>query len=309
MGSPAAIVQGPSLIGIFLNLILYGAMCVQVFYYYTRYPKDTVWIKLYVALLFVADTLNSAFNMIYDVLVTDWGNAEALAVGNWIFCTDPAMTGIIAGLVQSFFCWRIWVLTRSKIIVAIIGFATVCCTLGGIGSGIAVGIMKQWAILQNGTGILVVWLAGGAIADIGITVVITWHIRRHAVNFKQRQDPLSRLVRLTISNGLMTTLVNVADIIAFVASTGGMHLLFNFPLAKLYTNSAMATLNQRERNRTEQSSTSRTPSAKVFTDGHGNRPVRADGAVTVTVERHEMVDMPKGDEEWELGRDTKQDSF
>lgn len=82
------------------------------------------------------------------------------------------------------------------------------------------------------------------------------------------------------------------------------------------------------RNRSEQSSTSRTPSAKVFTDGHGNRPVRvsylftnnldstklttstqADGAVTVTVERHEMVDMPKGDEEWELGRDTKQESF
>lgn len=69
--------------------------------------------------------------------------------------------------------------------------------------------MKQWAILQNGTGILVVWLAGGAIADIGITVVITWHIRRHAVNFKQRQDPLSRLVRLYVF--LASVTASVAD--------------------------------------------------------------------------------------------------
>lgn len=65
-------------------------------------------------------------------------------------------------------------------------------------SGIAVGILKEWVALQRGVSILVVWLAGGAIADIGITVVITWHLRRSTRNFTQHSDPLTRLVRLCV---------------------------------------------------------------------------------------------------------------
>ncbi|EIM88712.1 uncharacterized protein STEHIDRAFT_154437 [Stereum hirsutum FP-91666 SS1] len=255
--SPASVIHGPAFIGIFLNLILYGAMIVQVFYYYTRYPQ------------------------IYDVLVNNWGNEDALLVANWLFLTDPAITGIIAALVQS---------------------------------AIAAGILKEWTLFPKGTFILVLWLAGGAVADIGITIVITWHLRRHSANFTQQSDPLNRVVRMTISNGLITTLVNLADIIAFEASPSGLSFMFNMPLAKLYTNSALATLNQRQTTVQEPIASFKSPAAKLLAGSNpSGRNERQAPGVSVTVERHEMVDMPetdlKGNSEWELGHNKRNASI
>ncbi|EKM49663.1 uncharacterized protein PHACADRAFT_214192 [Phanerochaete carnosa HHB-10118-sp] len=68
-------IQGPCLLGIFLNILLYGVVLVQAQIYYTRYPKDPLWLKIYVGLLISADTLNTAFNIawIYITLINNFG--------------------------------------------------------------------------------------------------------------------------------------------------------------------------------------------------------------------------------------------
>ncbi|TFY62216.1 hypothetical protein EVJ58_g4007 [Rhodofomes roseus] len=67
--------EGPALIGIFLNVMLYGAMITQTFFYFSTYKTDPAWIKAYVFILFLADTLNAVFNIawIYGVLITNFG--------------------------------------------------------------------------------------------------------------------------------------------------------------------------------------------------------------------------------------------
>ncbi|KAH9928854.1 uncharacterized protein B0H18DRAFT_1117680 [Fomitopsis serialis] len=90
-------------------------MITQTFFYFSSYRKDPSWIKAYVAVLLLNDTLNTVFNTwwIYDVLINNFGNVEALGKGNWLFETEEAMAGIIAMQVQFFYAWRIKTLTRS----------------------------------------------------------------------------------------------------------------------------------------------------------------------------------------------------
>ncbi|CCM04477.1 uncharacterized protein FIBRA_06657 [Fibroporia radiculosa] len=73
-------IDGPALAGSFMNIMLYGVMITQIFFYYTTYTNDTIWSKYYVGVLFLADTLNSFFNIwwIYNTLINNFGNSHAI---------------------------------------------------------------------------------------------------------------------------------------------------------------------------------------------------------------------------------------
>ncbi|PBK82209.1 hypothetical protein ARMGADRAFT_1090581 [Armillaria gallica] len=75
MSSPIAITHGPALVGIFLACILYGIMLLQCFGFWTHFSKDRMWLKCYVGLLLLVDTLSTIFAMwwIYNLLVNNFG--------------------------------------------------------------------------------------------------------------------------------------------------------------------------------------------------------------------------------------------
>ncbi|EIN11098.1 hypothetical protein PUNSTDRAFT_133149 [Punctularia strigosozonata HHB-11173 SS5] len=97
MSSPASIAHGPALAGTFCNVTLFGILLSQSFFYFTTFTKDKLGIKLFVAALLLADTVNCAFDMwwIYDILVNRFGDFGALQRGNWVFASDPAMVAIV----------------------------------------------------------------------------------------------------------------------------------------------------------------------------------------------------------------------
>ncbi|KAF4590347.1 hypothetical protein EYR38_009646 [Pleurotus pulmonarius] len=174
-------------------------------------------------------------------------NPAFLADPDWIFATDPALTGIIATIVQLFFSWRIKVLTSNNGIFAVV----VVCALVGLAGSLftAVEVTKsvsfeefrrfKWAVI--------VWLCSEAFGDLVIT-------------------------------GTLVTF---------------LHLIFNFALSKLYTNSLMSTLNSRKgwRLATSQSSV---PSEGVLClatpTGTMNDASRAPPEVFVHVDSQELRD-------------------
>ncbi|TFK47574.1 hypothetical protein OE88DRAFT_772195 [Heliocybe sulcata] len=310
MGSPAAVVHGPAIIGLFFNILLYGIMITQVFLYFKSFPKDRTWMKFYVLLLFVADTLNSVLDCIwmYQSIIIHFGDNDFVSKANWAFAADPAMTGIIAMLVQFFFAWRIKILTGSWILVIAVVIAALGGGLGGVGTAIAVTILPHFADFQMFQPVVVVWLISNAVCDVLITSALTWHLRRHKTGFPATDDIVNRIIRLTVQTGMLTAVVAVLDVGFFVGSPSGIHLAFNFPLSKLYTNSLMSTLNSRsgwKYNRTtepsghdpeavsgahlsthREASRPRKPGPGVLNLSQGRTP-----EVFVHVESHQMVDM------------------
>ncbi|KAI0089826.1 hypothetical protein BDY19DRAFT_941020 [Irpex rosettiformis] len=289
-----------------LNILLYGIMMTQCFFYYSRYPGDKPWIKGLVTVLLCIDTVNSMFDIwwIYDTLILKFGDFQALETASWLFCTDPAIVGVTATIVQLFFAWRVKALTNNMWMVSIIVVTAMASIFGGLGTSIAIHMIPRWDEFHKFQVVVIVWLICAAVCDILITVSLTWHLRRHRTGFAGTDDLLNRIIRLTVQNGLITAVWASTDLVAYLATTSGLHLAFNVPLAKLYTNSLMSSLNSRAG--LKYSTSGGTEKSQVEGDTRRHNVVNITASTTrpevfIHVESHEMVDVDvnrKGDLEW-----------
>jgi len=279
---PAEIALGPMFIGTVFNTILYGIMIIQVYLYFDSYKKDRTWLKCFVLFLFLADALNATFDLVYvyDALVINFNNVEYLVAANWIFATNPALTGIIASCVQLCYAWRVKIITRNIWVVILIVVCASISMLASIGTSIAVEIVPTFTEFIRFKVVVIVWLVAAAIADICITVSITHHLQKHLnsvtksgkqcsrslstqnnseissrlqelsgtlpnTGFGATDDVLNRIIRLTVQNGAITAIWSIIHLTVYLVDNTGLHLIFGVPLSKLYTNSLMSTLNAR----------------------------------------------------------------
>ncbi|KAJ8087219.1 hypothetical protein PM082_006049 [Marasmius tenuissimus] len=215
--------QGPMVVGFIFNVFLLGVVTTQCYIYATTYKRDKLWIKCYVSVLYLLNILNTVFITIYlyTSLIKNFGDAEYLTHANWVFATDPVLTGIIATQVQIFFAWRVKVLTRNVwmgLIVAALGLA-------GLGGSVA-----------STAGVL----AHPAFAEFQVFK------SKHKTGFEASDLLVDRIIRLTVQTGAVTSLCAIIDLILFLVDPSGLHLIFNFALAKLYTNTLMSSLNSRQ---------------------------------------------------------------
>ncbi|KAI0322366.1 hypothetical protein OF83DRAFT_797779 [Amylostereum chailletii] len=295
----AKLALGPGLIGTILNVALYGISVTQTYYYLSKYKKDRLWMKLLVLFIFIADTVNSVFDIIfvYTSLVDHFNDPLAVQTADWVFATDPAMTSIIGSTVQFFFSWRVKVLTGSIPLTVILMLGSFVSGLGGIATSIAIGIVPHWLEFQKFQAPVIVWLVTSSLVDVTITIVLTWHLRSHKTGFTHTDDVLDKIIRLTVQTGMITAVWAIVDLGIFLGNPTGLHLIFNFPLSKLYSNSLLSSLNSRQGWKYQttsegviqanqlKSSNARPAQGQVLSFGTSVRP-----EVFVDVESHELRD-------------------
>jgi len=242
------VLTGPMLIGTVLNGLLYGMILSQCLNYFVAYGKrDRLPIKLLVSFLLLADTVNFAFDVAftYRYTITLFGNFEAVALSNWVFNTDPVMVVIISSTVQSFFAWRVARLTGYKWIGILLGLSAFAQFLCGLGTAIGCSIVKEFLRFQEFRVVVIIWLVLSAVTDIAITGILSWYLHSHRTGFSSTNDIISRLIRITVQTGLITTIWAIVDLIVYLSFSNSLHLIFNIPLCKLYTISLLSTLNTR----------------------------------------------------------------
>ncbi|THH06686.1 hypothetical protein EW146_g9534 [Bondarzewia mesenterica] len=197
---------GALAVGIMLNLMLYGVMFVQCYIYTGTFGKrDPMWIRLFVAYLFIADTVLTAF-------------AAAILYVYLIKHFDPAMTGIISFSVQLFFAYRVKRLTGNTwaaIFISAFSFASFC---GSLGTTIAVHWWPEFSQFQKFKVVPIIWLTCGVIADVTITVVLVRFLRKQRTGFVATDDVIDRITRVTIQTGLLTSVVAIVDMILYLVS-------------------------------------------------------------------------------------------
>ncbi|KAH0586221.1 hypothetical protein H2248_007476 [Termitomyces sp. 'cryptogamus'] len=254
--SPAEIAHGPMLIGTTLNILLYGITISQLYLYHISSNRDGPWIRSLVYLLFVGDTVQTLFTVLYlyDSLIKQFGNIAYLMTGNW---------GMLGGLVQVFFAWRVKVLTRSIMITIVIFLCAASSFFMGIATAVAISIVPRFVEFQRFKVIVIIWLVCSSFADIVITatlvsylvflreqilarcIVLMFDQTKRRTGFSQTDTYIDRVIRLTVQTGFITAIWAFVDLMVYLLNPTGLHLLFNFPLSKLYTNSLMSSLNAR----------------------------------------------------------------
>ncbi|KIO05961.1 hypothetical protein M404DRAFT_24752 [Pisolithus tinctorius Marx 270] len=262
----AQLAQGPFLIGVALDILLYGMMITQAYSYFFTYKDDRLWIKIFVAFLFSANTVSSALSVMhtYRSFVNPFGwftfpflrdlilKITKITIGflswlvqeNWVFTTGPFVTSIIGGSVQLFFTWRVYALSRNVFSASAIVFCSSAGMLVALGTTIAVAITPDF-FGSPGFGVaVIVRLASAVCADLIIATALMWQLWNRKNDFPVTSD-VDRVIRMTIQTGLITTLFAVTDLVTFLTIDTGIYLIFNLPLAKLHTNSLLSNLNSR----------------------------------------------------------------
>ncbi|CEL62682.1 hypothetical protein RSOLAG1IB_05038 [Rhizoctonia solani AG-1 IB] len=238
---------GPILLGTIVNIWLYGIMVTQTTMYYVAFPRDHRWIKILVGYMFVVDTLNSIFDigLVWKYTITLFGDKEGILVSSWWFNVEPVMTVMISSATQTFFAWRVAKLTGHAWMGWGIAISAFIQFAAGLGSTIGAFIVRDFARFQELKVAVITWLGLSALTDVVITCILSWYLHTHRTGFSKTDDVITRLVRLTVQTGLITTVWATTDLILYLGWSHNLHLFFQLPLCKLYTNSLMSTLNSR----------------------------------------------------------------
>ncbi|KNZ73569.1 mRNA-decapping enzyme 1B [Termitomyces sp. J132] len=222
---------------------------------------------IHVYLLFVGDTVHTLFTLlyVYDTLIYHFGDVNYLKTADWVFATSPALTltlfqGILGGLVQAFFAWRVKILTASKIITISILLCAASSFLMGIATAVVVGIVPQFDEFRTPKlqVTVILWLGCSSLANILITGTLVFYLvilnmktmsflqhlifdqKNHRTGFVRTNTYIDHLIRLTVQTVIFLSLISCNFL------TPSRYLLFNTPLSKLYTNSLMSSLNARK---------------------------------------------------------------
>ncbi|KAF7358001.1 hypothetical protein MVEN_00847100 [Mycena venus] len=247
------LILGPMLIGVLLNMMLYGVMCIQMYTYYQHYSKDSAWIRyfmLYLLLVATADVVIE-FGIIYDSLIIQNGKQAALVISPKLLPGDSVLISVSSAPIQLFTAWRISVITGSLILPGLIALLSLGSFAAGITVSAKVALNPEYSSFEIFTSEVIVWLVLSAACDIIIAIGMSYALYSRKTGFSVVDGQINRIIQLTVETGSLTALTALADVMLFlVFPRTTINFAVDFPLSALYSCSILAMLNSRDRQRT-----------------------------------------------------------
>ncbi|KAJ7637515.1 hypothetical protein B0H17DRAFT_1106743 [Mycena rosella] len=258
-------VVGVLLLGLFFNTYLYGICTYQFSVYVQAKFKDSWWIRFVVGALFVTDTIHSAvavysgweiwhwastmpvFLLLRSVCsVTNYANPAVLGYVGWTIPFTAVATSFTAILTQTFLGHRVYLLTNSKPLFALIGVLSVLGFIFGCIAGIKSGMINEIAHFAPLAPFVTAWLAFQTSADLLITLCLTIALARSKTGSRTTDTIINRLIRCTIQTGLFASIFALADLFSFLLHRNtNLYAMFAYPIGRIYTNTLLNTLNSR----------------------------------------------------------------
>ncbi|KAJ7134256.1 hypothetical protein C8R44DRAFT_420798 [Mycena epipterygia] len=241
-------IVGVLLLGLFLNTYLYGICTYQFVVYVQAKFNDSLWIRSIVGALFVTDTIHSAVAIYagWDTCVTNYANPASLAYVGWTIPFTAVATSFTAIMTQIFLGHRVFLLTKSKGLFALISVLSVLGFLFGCIAGIKSGIINAVAKFAPLAPYVTAWLALQTSADLLITLCLTVALTRSKTGFRTTDTIINRLIGGAIRTGLFASIFALADLFSFLLHRNtNLYAMFAYPIGRIYTNTLLHTLNAR----------------------------------------------------------------
>ncbi|KAF9460300.1 hypothetical protein BDZ94DRAFT_1311672 [Collybia nuda] len=260
-----AFLTGPP-VGIMLNWCLLGILIVQICDYpfllpqidktYCRsdvyrlhFHNDKTWLKSFVYILFFLEIIQTSLTTAdaFHWFAYGFGNMNILGTAYISPVDAPIMNSFMAYMVQLFYGWRLWILSQSRTLVAVILIIGGAQAISGLVTGILTLIDNRVSAKEVPS--LTIWLAGSVIVDVIIAASMTYYLLKTRNNTRlarRTDDIVLRIVRLTIETNSLSAgvaIITLATYIAFPSDT--LSFCPSYVLGKVYTNSVMVGLNNR----------------------------------------------------------------
>ncbi|KAF9463008.1 hypothetical protein BDZ94DRAFT_645408 [Collybia nuda] len=239
---------GVLLIGIFFNTYLYGVVTHQYALYRNTKFNDPRWIKMTVFSMFALDTFHSAsvIYMAWVYYITNHANPQAIHNTAWPYPFTVIATSAAAFLTQCFLGYRIFRLTKSKIIYCAIVVLSVVALIMGTVCGIFVWQVTSRATVTHLQPLIAVWQCFEVGVDAVITGILSYVLSRSRTGFHRSDTIINRIIRAAIQTGLLCGIFSILSLIFFLTMPGTHFFgMLGIPIGRVYSNTLMDTLMSR----------------------------------------------------------------
>ncbi|KAG7088965.1 hypothetical protein E1B28_012910 [Marasmius oreades] len=199
---------------------------------------QTAWVarKLY---LNCAIDFGVLFVNVAGSTIVDWGD-EAFVV----------TTGLVGLLCQCFSAWRIWILSRSKVMtvsVLILSLLSTATTFAGAAHIIEWNIFDLNSVLVRDVN-TILWTASSALCDTTITIFMGLILKRSKIRVQQGTRTLiTKILWLIVTTGALTTFMAICVLVLFLILPPQVLYIIIILLGKVEAISYLAVLNSRVR--------------------------------------------------------------
>ncbi|KAH9950884.1 hypothetical protein B0H21DRAFT_406834 [Amylocystis lapponica] len=260
--------MGVVFIGLLLGAIFHGITTLQSLFYYQTYPKDKLFLKVLVAVLWMLDSLSIAMvaYSLYTYLILDFANPFALEYMSWGIVAEPMVSGTVALIVHLFLSHRIWSLNkkwapfaaclqyspffRQVRVLSLLTHGTEDPGLSALAYVAAIkslGANRLWTTDEDIRWIAITADVTTSVLDLVIACTICLQLYLNRTGFGRTEKMITLLSLYTINSGLMTTFVSLGDMIAYLVAPNTLTFeIFNVTVSKAYANTLLATLNTRQ---------------------------------------------------------------
>ncbi|KAF8891411.1 hypothetical protein BD779DRAFT_1671015 [Infundibulicybe gibba] len=241
---------GPLLIGFLLNSCLFGVLTVQIYVYFSSFPKDRIHTKFLVGGVYLVEIAQTILTVCdaYVVFATGFGNVAVLAPVRTVWIYSLVLGPIVAFVVQAFYAHRISVLYQSWKLGSVIVLMSVIQLVTG---QVCAALLKLADELKAGPdkGLVFARISIGSTFACDATIVICmtlWLLRARRDNKSSRwaHNITLSLLRVTVENGIILATVNI---VAIVFSLSYLYLspLSSSTATKWYSMTLLVSLNNR----------------------------------------------------------------
>ncbi|KAJ7913881.1 hypothetical protein B0H13DRAFT_460036 [Mycena leptocephala] len=241
-------IVGVYLLGVLFNTFLYGLVLSSFLTYFNTKSNDPLWIRAVVWSLLFTDTIHSAIEIYgaWQTGVEDYGNLASFATVSWTIPFTAVATSVVAIITQSFLMYRVFFLTRSKVLVGFICVSSILGLAFGCTAGVMFGIITEVAKFGPIVPYVVLWLSFQSASDFLITTSLVIVLARSRAGFRNTDTAINRLICGAIETGTFASVFALADLFSFVFFRNtNLYAMFAFPIGRIYTNTLLHTLNTR----------------------------------------------------------------
>ncbi|KAF7324552.1 hypothetical protein MKEN_00496500 [Mycena kentingensis (nom. inval.)] len=245
-----ALLLGPWLVGGCVDLLFQGVISCQIVNYFTYYSDDLPSLRIAVAGLAFLNVFKScqSFALVWVNFINYFGDLNGAVMLNytaWWQAGTPLIDGLLGAYVQTYFVYRLWVISKKWYIVAPIA----AVFLFGL---IAIVIGTYYISKMNDKQISA-WFAahlGSVFAgDVCLTLATAVFLLQSKKDvLPQTAGLIGALIRLTFMTAApvaVTALLNLIFSQITVGSGSFISTAFNMAIPKIYAISMMYTLNAR----------------------------------------------------------------
>jgi len=245
--------HGALLITSYISTIMYGMVLLQLYLYFTRFLRDPTFLKVLVACMGVADTVQTTFTIIasYWWLITNYMNPPALLVGYWSFDSLFHVDPILALFAQAFYARRVWAVSRKNKPLCAFLFTAVLIRFGLFHAmGAEVWIRQTFDSVADILWLFIIGLGWSLVTDVAISASLVYYLHNSRTGFNRTDSLINRFILYSVTTALFPCIMDIVVVICIATMPRnliypGMHLI----LTKTYPNTLLATLNLRESNR------------------------------------------------------------